>query len=654
MAEMSTGGGTMLPSFQSMLQEALKAEGLIPMTTGITKPTVPATSYSVALQDAGFAVDQAAVQFGSRASDRYSTGVGSSYRDQRFAMIASLENVQTTAYNDSGNMAVGLGFNMDKPGARTVWKDAFGTTDNFDAVRAGTQSITPAQAKQLFDHDILYFERLVDTVAGERPLTQNQRLALVSVAYTTPARVSKWGPVVQSGDDSALMDLILTNSFRADHPQADGLKSRRYIEAAVFAGTAEAGDLMPTFNDYMQAVQVNPATGQATVNGNPVVDGQPALVAIDQTVGGAVRQGVAIPLAEFGYGYSSSTKRDLPVREELVHNIQQSVTAVYGADYRATVISGAQGEGSNGQTGSRRHNTGVAADVYVYSPTGQRLTPDELVPLAQHWVASSTGSVGFPANGQSLHLDLIGGNGPGAVPLQAGEGRVWYYGSPTSAQRSALNAGLAGTAPKYTLSPEIVAKGLVPPESLPTVATQLDVASPPVPATPSRALRVERALNQPSNGAPVPATQSADLRISRNPEVSAEAKAAQVNRLPNTSITAPVPQTMSENVRMARVSVAQRRTAPTPLQRPASIQTAARQIGNNNPGVVLSGVGTMGVSGATARRVTPTTVVRAVTGVSSAQAYSNLTAASRGAPTLEDRVSGRASNSDNVAQSLSS
>ncbi len=607
MATTATGGGSLLPSFQSRLIEALKAEGLIPMTTGITHPVHEESDYGMVLADATASVEQASVQFGSRAVDRYSTDVGSSYRDQRFAMIASLENVRTHVYEDTGNKAVGLGFNMDKPGARDVWQAALPQV-SFDDVYKGKASISPAQAKQLFDHDVVYFERVVDKVAGDRPLTQNQRLALVSVAYTSPKRVESWAPVVQSGNDAAVMDLILTKSFKADHPQSEGLKKRRFVEASVYASTAEADQLLPRFNDYMEAVQVDSKSGAVTVNGAPVPHDRPALLAIDQSFGSTTRQGVAIPEASsFTYDYSSSTKRNLPVNENLVREITNGVTAVYGGDYKVSVISGAQGEGSRGQTGSRRHNTGVAADVFVYSPEGKRLTPDELVPLAQHWVASGTGSVGFPANGQSMHLDLVGGKGPGSVPRTKKEGAVWYYGTPTSTQMAKINAGLAGTRPSYTLSPDIVAKGLIPREELPKVASELDVTNrtAPVPAKQSNALRTNRMLNKPTNGAPEPVKQttamranrvinepiqgrpapkSVDMQLMTSPNSSPVAKLAQVT-IETPDKVAPVPASQSDALRRRRAGTV-----------PGSISKAAASVGvRSTVGVTSNGNGTMGV-----------------------------------------------------------
>lgn len=177
----------------------------------------------------------------------------------------------------------------------------------------------------------------------------------------------------------------------------------------------------------------------------------------------------AIPLSELTV--SASGVRRLPIKDSLAQALREAVTAVYGPDYRVDVMSAAQPEGpkgTKGTTGTRRHGTGVAADIWVYSPDGKRLKGDELIPLGQHWLGTKQGSVGFPAKASSsMHLDFIGGTGPDAVRLGKGEGRVWYYGNPTKEQRSALaqSAG-QGVLPKYAFEPEIVRKGLIPPGSI--------------------------------------------------------------------------------------------------------------------------------------------------------------------------------------------
>lgn len=269
---------------------------------------------------------------------------------------------------------------------------------------------------------------------------------------------------------------------------------------------------------------------------------------------------------------TAGAKRDLPVSDSLIKALTDGVTAVYGPDHSISIISAAQGEGSSGQTGSRRHNTHTAADVYVYDPSGAKLPPDALVPLAEHWLGAGVGSVGFPANGQSLHLDLIGGNGPGAVPLQKGEGRVWYYGQPSPTVRKALNASLtSGALPKYAISPEAVSRGLIPPAEIPQVASQIDIE-----AAKSAPLYRFDASGRPINtqtGQPVPSNDPAFGVLMAYRQQAAQAPApAPVSKV------APVPASVEDRVTARNTApVAAPGRAPTPATMPQKVATERSQ-----------------------------------------------------------------------------
>src|SRR5437764_1342536 len=113
--------------------------------------------------------------------------------------------------------------------------------------------------------------------------------------------------------------------------------------------------------------------------------------------------------------------RNLSINPALTLAIREGVTAVYGPDYKIIVTSGGQPPGppgTKGTFGSRRHGTGDAGEIRVYGPDGGRLSPSQLVPLAQHWLASDQGSVGLARAGDShdLHLDLIGGSNAASIP----------------------------------------------------------------------------------------------------------------------------------------------------------------------------------------------------------------------------------------------
>lgn len=188
--------------------------------------------------------------------------------------------------------------------------------------------------------------------------------------------------------------------------------------------------------------------------------------------------------------------RNLPVDDALFQAINAAVEAVYGPGYDAQIFSGAQGEHdgqqSRGTTGSRRHTTGVAADVWITDPNGRRLTESQTVPLAEYWLARNIGSAGVSTNnaGKGLHLDLVGGNGPGSVPLGKGETRFWFYGGGTPDIRKTLDAAVTTgrTAPRppanipgppnpATMSPRL-ADSRIPPEPAPRLASRMPGAVP--------------------------------------------------------------------------------------------------------------------------------------------------------------------------------
>ena len=137
--------------------------------------------------------------------------------------------------------------------------------------------------------------------------------------------------------------------------------------------------------------------------------------------------------------------RNLPITESLKENISSAVGAVYGPGFKLQVYSGGQHNHETAaclgvrRVGTKAHDNGHAADIYVIDPQGQRITGNALAPLAQYWLATGKGGVGLEMKGGGIHLD---------------EGRVrfWDYssdgGSVTKVQLAALIAGKRGVMPK--------------------------------------------------------------------------------------------------------------------------------------------------------------------------------------------------------------
>ena len=136
--------------------------------------------------------------------------------------------------------------------------------------------------------------------------------------------------------------------------------------------------------------------------------------------------------------------RNLAITESLKENISKAVGVVYGPGFAVQVYSGGQHDHETAirlgtrRYGTKAHDHGLAADIYVVDPRGQRVTGNALAPLAQYWLASGKGGVGLEMEGGGIHLD---------------ERRVrfWDYasdgGSVTKVQLAALIAGKRGVMP---------------------------------------------------------------------------------------------------------------------------------------------------------------------------------------------------------------
>lgn len=377
--------GSSLPSFQDQLLDELKDRGLVPMTSGITKALPLADSYDAVFALAQGEVDRAVTQFGPRTFDRYSTTVGNSYRDQRFQTLAGFEGIRTKVYDDKGVPAIGLGFRMTDA-SKPIWKAAFGNTVSFEDAKSGKVQITSAQAKTLFDHSALYYEKLVDKATEGRTVTQNQRVALFSLAYNAPKRFAEMTPLVKSGDDAAVTDFMLTKSFAPGN--AALLKSRRYAEATLYTSTLSAKDVMPTFQSYDAAVHVDEKTGTASIravgSGN-IHDLDPEfqrrLAAMIDSAPDDIKKGLAV--------YSGY--RDVAKQTKLFNEAVKKYGSVAAARIHVAPPGGSQ------------HNAGRAVDM---SFNGLRLD-DKKVVKAKDWVAANAPKFGLalPMDYEPWHVE---------------------------------------------------------------------------------------------------------------------------------------------------------------------------------------------------------------------------------------------------------
>lgn len=131
--------------------------------------------------------------------------------------------------------------------------------------------------------------------------------------------------------------------------------------------------------------------------------------------------------------------RNKPIVQALGDAISSTVKSVFGAGYTAEIYSGGQdwqGEGSR-RVGSTRHDGGNAADVYIYDPSGRRVTDDaQLGKLAQTWLARKTGGVGYGMANGGTHLDI-----------HQDRASSWTYRSVSDTIKNALSLGKKGVLP---------------------------------------------------------------------------------------------------------------------------------------------------------------------------------------------------------------
>ena len=240
----------------------LVQKGMAPPSLGVTKspsdaPIRSATDLLSNVQK--WTAMQREVQGGS-ALDPNDAPVENTYRTRRFDFISREEGMREFAYDDatgkrvtdpsqkSGLIHVGVGFNMEKPGAREIFSKALPGVD-FDAVFHGRQAINTAQANRLFDYEAQEAEKIVAQKFKGVDLQEHQRLALVSLAFNSPALIGpKLTAAVRSGNWKSATDEILFNSNRTGNR---GLAGRRHREASLFAGPSIAASVLPSFKDYL-------------------------------------------------------------------------------------------------------------------------------------------------------------------------------------------------------------------------------------------------------------------------------------------------------------------------------------------------------------------------------------------------------------------
>lgn len=250
-----------LNDFVSSMVRDMVGKGRVPSSVGQNRPIPQFENSKDAITFVSSLWDEQRDNLGGHALDSFTTPVGDTYRDRRFKFLSDLEGIREKAYDDKtgkpitdpakkqGLATVGLGFNMDRPGARDTFAKVLPGV-NFDAIYSGKASLNSNQVRVLFDHTIDEAEKHVATKFRGVPISEQQRLTLVSLAFNNPSLIGpKLTEAVKKGDTQSALNEILHNSNKG---RVRGLGSRRWREAFLFAGPEGGKKLVPSYADYMK------------------------------------------------------------------------------------------------------------------------------------------------------------------------------------------------------------------------------------------------------------------------------------------------------------------------------------------------------------------------------------------------------------------
>ena len=249
--------------------DALRNDGRLPASSGVAKPVPDDASKSIKNLDELLQQwrNDLKEKQGGTAIDGVSTAPNASYARRRFAFLEDSEGSRSFAYDDAtgrtvragrateGNVTVGIGFNMEAPGARERWEQAGLEPAAFDEVRAGKKSLSSRDQRNLFDVSIGDAEEFVKKRAAGVPLQEHERLALLSMAFHSPALIPAGGVIhaaLLEGDKEAVLHDILYGNNPSGNK---GIARRRYAEAAQWVGPVDAKKVLPKWRDYIRKVQ---------------------------------------------------------------------------------------------------------------------------------------------------------------------------------------------------------------------------------------------------------------------------------------------------------------------------------------------------------------------------------------------------------------
>lgn len=211
--------------------ESLQAEGLISPDIGGRRALGAFTNHGEAFASLlGELGEHQVKRNGGLPVNPKSAPVEQTYQSRRMAHMKKVEGYRKHVYRDHKGIAtIGVGINLESPSTQ-VLLTAMGVKP--EAVISGETKLSETQLDTLFEQKVIQAEKIVSTKI-KRPLSENQRLALVSLAFNAPSLI---GPnltkLVNEGSWAAAEKEIRTKSNLRKH---QGLQTRRNGEADLFA-----------------------------------------------------------------------------------------------------------------------------------------------------------------------------------------------------------------------------------------------------------------------------------------------------------------------------------------------------------------------------------------------------------------------------------
>lgn len=226
----------------------LQRKGMVSPTLGLTNQGTPQSSGSDIFNTLSEYRSMAKQELGPTA---YDSDENDLYSDRRFDFLAAQEGFRGRVYKDtSGLRTVGYGINLDEPANKPLVMNVLKIDEEeYNALLNGEAALDEREARSLFEAAADRAETFVDHKLAGVDLTEHERLALVSLAYNSPSLI---GPnlvsALKGGNKQEAIDEILYDSNRQN---VRGIASRRYREAAMFAGADKHTLKLPSPDEYI-------------------------------------------------------------------------------------------------------------------------------------------------------------------------------------------------------------------------------------------------------------------------------------------------------------------------------------------------------------------------------------------------------------------